>query len=51
MSRQQQMVVASVVFGVTVALVTMYWRDALVPVAMIGGAAVGLGWAFYAKKE
>lgn len=45
------MVIASAVFGVVVALTAMYWRSALVPVAMIGGVAIGLGWAFYPNQE
>lgn len=44
------MVVASAVFGVVVALVAMYASSALVPVAMIGGVAIGLGWAFYPRE-
>lgn len=47
MTREQWMIAASMVFGVAVALVAMYAGDALVPVAMIGGILVALGWAFW----
>ncbi len=45
------MIVISTMFGVLVALVSIYWSDALVPFAMVGGTAVGLGWAFYPERE
>lgn len=45
------MVVASIVFGVALALASLYAPGALVGVAIVGGAAVGIGWAFYAERE
>lgn len=51
MTRSQQMVVVSAIFGVTVALCAMYATGALVPVAMVGGVIVGLGWAFYVNDD
>ena len=45
------MVAASTVFGVVVALAAIYATAALLPISMVGGAAVGLGWAFYVDRE
>ncbi|CAN5746561.1 hypothetical protein BH23ACT10_BH23ACT10_35110 [soil metagenome] len=45
------MIIASAVFGVLLALLAMAGSPALPYVAVAGGAAIGLGWAFYVNRE
>lgn len=51
MSRQQQMVILSVIYGVTLAVLAMTTTGVVGVAAVIGGAIVGLGWAFYANDR
>lgn len=50
MDRKQLDVVIPVVYGLLVAVCAMWVKGALVPVAMVGGVAVGLYYAVFRSR-